>query len=71
MQMRHSDIIEMGLTPILDFDEAVKMENVRALILTSPNDLHDQQIAQSVAEGKTCFLWKNRCHLLLKGLAIV
>ena len=52
----HSDIIEMGLTPILDFDEAVKMENVRALILTSPNDLHDQQIAQSVAEGKTCFL---------------
>ncbi|MEK9531403.1 MAG: Gfo/Idh/MocA family oxidoreductase [Alphaproteobacteria bacterium] len=54
----HSDIIEMGLTPILDFNEAVKMENVRALILTSPNDLHDQQIAQSVAEGKHVFCEK-------------
>ena len=40
----HSDIKEMGLKPISDFDEAVKMKNVSALILTSPNDFHDTLI---------------------------
>ena len=54
----HSDIKEMGLKPILDFDEAVKMKNVSALILTSPNDFHDTQIAQCVAEGKHVFCEK-------------
>ena len=48
----------MGLKPIFDFDEAVKMKNVSALILTSPNDFHDTQIAQCVAEGKHVFCEK-------------
>ena len=54
----HGDIKEMGLRPISDFEQAVNMENVSALILTSPNDFHDSQIAQCVAKGKHVFCEK-------------
>ena len=54
----HRDIEEMGLRPISDFEQAVNMEKVSALILTSPNDFHDSQIAQCVAKGKHVFCEK-------------
>ena len=54
----HEDIKEMGLMPITDFGQAVNMENVKALILTSPNDFHDSQIAECVAKGKHVFCEK-------------
>ena len=54
----HDDIRAMGLAVETAFEAALAMDDVEALILTSPNDLHDAQIAQAVAAGKHVFCEK-------------
>lgn len=54
----HADIENLGLTVAQDFDAALAHPDVQAVILTSPNDLHDRQIAQAVAAGKHVFCEK-------------
>ena len=54
----HGDIAALGLTPVTTYDEALAITGVQAVILTSPNDLHDSQIAQAVAAGKHVFCEK-------------
>lgn len=50
-------IAEAGLTPAATYAEAL-VDGVDAVILTSPNDQHDTQIAQAVAAGKHVFCEK-------------
>ena len=54
----HDDIRAMGLAVETAFEAALAMDDVEALILTSPNDQHDIQIAQAVAAGKHVFCEK-------------
>jgi predicted dehydrogenase len=54
----HADITAMGLVPLESYAQALADPTVQAVILTSPNDLHDIQIAQAVAAGKHVFCEK-------------
>jgi predicted dehydrogenase len=54
----HGDIVGLGLTPVKSYDQAITDPTVQAVILTSPNDLHDSQIKQAVAAGKHVFCEK-------------
>lgn len=54
----HRDIEAMGLTAWADFDEPLKRSDVDAVILTTPNPLHEVQIAQVSAAGKHVFCEK-------------
>ena len=54
----HGDIAKLGLAPVPSYDAAIADPSVQAVILTSPNDLHDSQIAQAVAAGKHVFCEK-------------
>jgi len=54
----HGDIAKMGLTPVADLGDLIAMDDVDAVILTSPNDLHDAQVATCVAAGKHVFCEK-------------
>lgn len=53
-----ADIRGMGLLPVAEYSEALARDDVQAVILTSPNDLHDAQIAQAVAAGRHVFCEK-------------
>lgn len=53
----HAVIREMGLVPVPRFEEAL-VDGVTAVILTSPNDQHDTQVAQAAAAGKHVFCEK-------------
>ncbi|MEP5154801.1 Gfo/Idh/MocA family oxidoreductase, partial [Planktotalea sp.] len=44
----HGEIEAMGLTPLKTYEDALALPGVEAVILTSPNDLHDAQIAAAV-----------------------
>lgn len=57
-QALHGDIAALGLRAVDSYDVAVSDLEVEAVILTSPNDLHDSQIAQAVAAGKHVFCEK-------------
>ncbi len=50
-------ITEAGLTPAGSYADALR-DDVQAVILTSPNDQHDGQIAQAVAASKHVFCEK-------------
>ncbi|MDB4213526.1 Gfo/Idh/MocA family oxidoreductase [Octadecabacter sp.] len=54
----HGDIAALGLKPVSSYDDAIADPTVEAMILTSPNDLHDSQIAQAVDAGKHVFCEK-------------
>lgn len=54
----HDDIRALGVDVLTDYDAALAVAGVEAVILTSPNDLHDAQIAQAVAAGKHVFCEK-------------
>jgi len=54
----HGDIAKMGLTPVADLGDLIAMGDVDAVILTSPNDLHDAQVAACVAAGRHVFCEK-------------
>ena len=58
MVSAHGDIAALGLTPVSSYDDAMSDQTVKAVILTSPNDLHDIQIAQAVDAGKHVFCEK-------------
>ncbi|SLN76811.1 Gfo/Idh/MocA family protein [Roseisalinus antarcticus] len=53
----HGAMIEAGLRPVPSFTDALA-DGVEAIILTSPNDQHDSQVAQAVAAGKHVFCEK-------------
>lgn len=54
----HAAIADMGLTAWSDFDAPLAMEEVDAVILTTPNTLHEEQIALVAAAGKHVFCEK-------------
>lgn len=54
----HADIAGMGLRAVDDLDDLLAMDAVDAVILTSPNNLHDAQVAACVAAGKHVFCEK-------------
>ena len=51
----HSEIKALGLQVYGSYKEAISDAGVDAVILTSPNDLHDAQIAEAVAAKKHVF----------------
>lgn len=57
-QDMHSQIAELGLKPATDFDQAIAQEGVEAVILTSPNHLHDAQVSAAAARGLHVFCEK-------------
>ena len=54
----HDQIGAQGLTVFSDYAAALADPTVQAVILTSPNDQHDGQIAQAVTAGKHVFCEK-------------
>lgn len=54
----HADIEAMGLSAWEDFDVALAMPEVDAVILTTPNALHEAQIVQVAGAGKHVFCEK-------------
>lgn len=54
----HADISEMGLAIWTDLAEPLALDEVDAVILTTPNTLHEAQIAQVAAAGKHVFCEK-------------
>ncbi len=58
VQALHADITGMQLKAVDDLTDLLGMDDVEAIILTSPNDLHDSQVAACVAAGKHVFCEK-------------
>lgn len=54
----HAEIEKMGLATWTDLDAPLALEEVDAVILTTPNPLHEAQIAQVSAAGKHVFCEK-------------
>ena len=54
----HDDIRALGITPVADLDAILADDGVEAVILTSPNVLHDAQVAACVTAGKHVFCEK-------------
>ena len=54
----HSEIEALDLNVAPSFEVALSDPSVQAVILTSPNDLHDSQILQAVAASKHVFCEK-------------
>lgn len=54
----HADIVALGLSIAASLDAALADLDVDAVILTSPNDMHDAQVAKAVAAGKHVFCEK-------------
>jgi predicted dehydrogenase len=57
MLSAHDAVRDMGLTPVGSYAEALD-SGATAIILTSPNDQHDTQVAQAIAAGKHVFCEK-------------
>jgi len=54
----HEGITEMGLTAWTEMSEPLALADVDAVILTTPNPMHEEQIAQTAAAGKHVFCEK-------------
>ena len=54
----HAQIEDLGLGVAKSYEAALSDPSVQAVILTSPNDLHDNQILEAVAAGKHIFCEK-------------
>jgi predicted dehydrogenase len=54
----HAEIAAMGLRPVTSLDEALASEAVEAVILTTPNRLHEEQTTAAAAAGKHVFCEK-------------
>ena len=54
----HNDIKILGLKVLENYEDALSFPEVEALILTSPNDLHDEQVVQAASAGKHVFCEK-------------
>ncbi|MBL4768082.1 MAG: Gfo/Idh/MocA family oxidoreductase [Rhodobacteraceae bacterium] len=58
MEANHAAIAEMGLTVWTDLSEALVQDDVDAVILTTPNLLHEAQVIQCANAGKHVFCEK-------------
>ena len=54
----HNGIKKLGLKVLENYEDALSFPEVEALILTSPNDLHDEQVVQAASAGKHVFCEK-------------
>lgn len=54
----HSDITAMGVPAVSDIDDILSIDGIEALILTSPNDLHDAQVGACARAGVNVFCEK-------------
>ena len=54
----HNGIKRLGLKVLENYEDALSFPEVEALILTSPNDLHDEQVVQAASAGKHAFCEK-------------
>ncbi len=54
----HSDIRAVGLEPARDFDAVLTRDDVDAVILTTPNPLHEEQVTACAKAGKHVFCEK-------------
>lgn len=58
VEAMHGDITALGLTPVTDYAAAIARDDAEAVILTSPNNLHDSQVAAAVDRGLHVFCEK-------------
>ena len=54
----HGDISGLGARPVASLDDILAIDRINAVILTSPNDLHDSQIMDCVRAGVHVFCEK-------------
>jgi predicted dehydrogenase len=54
----HNGIKRLGVKVLENYEDALSFPEVEALILTSPNDLHDEQVVQAASAGKHAFCEK-------------
>ena len=54
----HNGIKRLGLKVLENYEDALSFPEVEAVILTSPNDLHDEQVVQAASAGKHVFCEK-------------
>ena len=54
----HNGIKRLGLKVLENYEDALSFPEVEALIITSPNDLHDEQVVQAASAGKHAFCEK-------------
>ncbi|WP_162300833.1 Gfo/Idh/MocA family protein [Alkalilacustris brevis] len=54
----HKDIRALGAAPVASFEEALANPEVRAVVLTTPHMLHEEQVLQAAAAGKHVFCEK-------------
>ena len=54
----HNDIKRLGLKVLENYEDALSYPEVEAVILTSPNNLHDRQVVQAASAGKHVFCEK-------------
>ncbi len=54
----HGEISALGARPVAGLDEILAMDQINAVILTSPNELHDSQIMDCVHAGVHVFCEK-------------
>lgn len=58
MQFNHAAIADMGLTVWSDFDAPLSDHAIDAVILTTPNPLHEEQVIRCAGAGKHVFCEK-------------
>lgn len=54
----HEEILSLGMQVANEFHSALSRDDIDAVILTSPNSLHDVQVVESVTAGKHVFCEK-------------
>ena len=55
---RHADIVALGLAPARDLAEALADPDVEAVVLTTPNTLHEEHVVACAGAGKHVFCEK-------------
>lgn len=58
LEGQHAAIAEMGLQALTNLDAALALDDVAAVILTTPNPLHEEQILACAGAGKHVFCEK-------------
>lgn len=54
----HNDIKASGLQAVVEFDEVLSRDDIDAVILTTPNPVHEEQVKLCAAAGKHVFCEK-------------
>lgn len=55
---KHGEIANAGLKAVASFDDALADNTIEAVILTTPNKFHEEQVCATVAAGKHVFCEK-------------